>query len=430
MKRKIDVPFIFISILVGLVLGVIMELVFSRLPEFGTIPYVITYIMVFAIIMGLVVMLKSIIGEAFVNLGKVLIFVLIGLIALGGCSGLFEYLYELGFAKTETLKGDDVQYIFLIDDSGSMRKDHGYNDGENDPDGLRFDAVGEIIRGMEPTDKFAVYAFSNSTKCITEFGSEESEDYEIEDENYTEGGGTYFLSAIQTAIDDVCDENNEDVHTKIIVLTDGEPQDAHLYDDVIDECEDNNVSVSSVGFGDAKESFLERLAEDTDGIFVIDQDLDALTENLETLVQRTIPAPEADRHLLGRRNDATERSGLYIFLRILFLTLLGIIWTVVKLLLVGEKKFMLKSAIWSALLCALAAIVMETSLLFTWGDEVEIPVRIAFAALWACTIIPEDFIRGAGLDNRLHTGRSNIGGTIADDFASKSNGGGDSKSFL
>lgn len=421
MKRRLDVPFICISTLIGVLLGIFLEVILPKFVFNGL--YVVIFLGVFVIAIGAVVLLKSIIGEAFANLKRVMLFVLAGLVAFIGCTILFEYLYELGGNKTKVTKGDDAQYVFLVDDSSSM-----YQDGNNDPDDRRYDAIEEIICNMEPaTDRFAVYAFSNEVKRITEMGSENSKDYKFKPADIF-NGGTMMISSIEYIIEEVCED--PEIQTRIIVLTDGVPGDSHIYDEVKASCKDKNVSVSSVGFGRPDEAFLSKMAKDTGGKYVFSNNLDELTENLGTLVKTTTPAFPTNRYLLGCRRDSTEDSFLYGFLRVLFLILLGALWTVIKLLLVGEKKFMRMSAVWSVVLCAVAALIMELVLLFAPGFGVEIICRIIFAGLWACTIIPVDIIRGVNLDSKLHSGRSNASGTIADDFASKANEGRNSKSFL
>jgi len=422
MKRKIDKVFLIISIVIGIILGVVEEILYkNEIIEFNSrIPCITLYLFVFALILGIILLFKGLRNSTYVNFGKVMLLTLVATIAFVGCSALFEFLYELGGDKPKQHQASELQYVFLIDDSGSM-------DG-NDPDDRRYDAVESIVRNLTPTTQFAVYTFENETHCLTPMDSTNSSTYRFNHSIPSSGGGTYMITAIEDAMKDVC--GKDDVHTKVIALTDGQPSDDGFgrYSKLVRECVKEGVSVSSVGFGSPDESFLKELANSTGGTYVFSDNISSLTTNLETIVNaQTLPLGK-NRDLLGYRLDSTYDSFLYGFLRVLFLILLGILWTIIKLLLVGERKFTQSSAVLSVILCSLAAILAE--ILLTVGLE-DGPVRIMFCAMWACTLIPEAIYEKANFGNSLHSGQgSRNTGDLMNDFNTKSQEVGGPKSFL
>lgn len=399
MNRKIDKVFLIISIILGGIIALALNIGYG--VSFGgfasRIPVVIIYLTVFVILIGIIIMFKTLRSEAFVNLKKVMSITLAALIAFIGCSALFEFLYELNFVKNKKYDTKNLQYVFLIDDSGSM-------DG-NDPENKRYEAVEQIINNLEPTNEFAVYSFADETKKLTELGSTMSTNYKMpEYELY--GGGTYMITAINDAIDDVADPKN--VHTKMIILTDGVPSDrgfGFLFfskandDEVISRCRNENTSISSVGFGSPDEEFLTEMADSTGGTYVFSENLSSLVDNLDEIVNSKVNIKDKKRDLLGKREDGTASNVLYVILRILFLSLLGVLWSVIKLLMVGEKKFMRVSLIASIVLCALGAILLEVfTLMGLWAPL----VRVIFGMLWGCTVIPIKFQIKEKLDDTLN----------------------------
>lgn len=422
MKRKVDKVFLIVSVVVGIVLGIVEDALYkNKIIEFNSrIPCITLYLFVFALILGIIILFKGLRNSTFVNFGKVMTLTLIATIAFVGCSALFEFLYELGGDKPKQNQATELQYVFLIDDSGSM--------SGNDPDDKRYDAVEEIVKNLTPTNKFAVYNFADVTNCLTAMGTTNSSVYKFNDFVPTVGGGTYMINAIQDVIEEVCGNNN--VHTKIIALTDGAPSDAIFgkYSKMVRKCIEQGASVSSVGFGNPDENFLKELANSTGGVYVFSNNIASLTTDLETIVNaQTLPLGK-NRDLLGYRLDSTYDSFLYGFLRVLFLILLGLLWTVIKMLLVGEKKFTQSSAIVSIILCSLAAILCEVLLLVGVDHTI---VRILFCALWACTLIPEAIYQKTNLGNSLHSGQGNRNtGDLMNDFNAKSQEVGGPKSFL
>ena len=430
MKRTIDKAFLFISIAIGIVLGIILEVLYREgVVEFGNrIVLVVLYLGIFVLAMGVVLLIKGLQNGTFVNFGRVMLFTLLSIAVFVGGSVLFEYIYEMEF-DTGVAEVKDAQYVFLIDDSGSMN--------DNDPGNQRYDAIENIIRGMKPTNDFAVYTFENSTHLVTAMGTENSQNYTfVWPGRSHDNPGTYMLTAILDAIEDV---KGSTKNTEIIILTDGMPQldDRINLEPALQACKDNNASISAVGFGDADDSYMRDMANRTGGIFVWSNDYSELERGLGEIVKFVTAGTGANRDLVGYRADHRYDSFLYAFLRVLFLLLLGVLWTIIKMLLVGEKKYTLSSALISGFMCIGASILCEVLMHFGYGYamagvQFDTIARVMLCGVWACTIIPKNFVEKVSLDRELHSGRSgsSLTGDLTGDFNSKTRGGGESKSFL
>ncbi len=378
MKRKFDVVFTIISIVLGGLLGVAVTCLYDagRIAFTSRIPTVVLGFMAFILIMAIVLLVKGLTNGTFVHFGRVMAFTLAAFACFIGCSALFEFIYELGDNKPKSFNTTNVQYVFLVDDSGSM--------DTSDPSSERYAALESIVNNLNSDDKFAVYRFGSSIMCHTPLGQEQPGSYQISNSNLQSvGGGTALFGSIDYIISEVADPDN--VHTKIIVLTDGAPGDSGEVQ-TVDNSKDNNTSISAVGFGSSGAKLLNDLANSTGGTFVYVDDISALTSNLETIVNAPIKPLAKNRDLIGARADATYDSFLYGFLRVLFLILLGGLWTIVKMLLVGEKKFTRFATVMSITLCIVAALLCEAMF---YCDVFDGFIRVVFFALWACTLIPK-----------------------------------------
>ena len=133
------------------------------------------------------------------------------------CSIAFEFLYELQFGEE---KESSNSYIFVLDNSGSME--------ENDPQGMRFEAVENLLSEKAEDFKYAVYTFSDSAECIRGMNSKSvgtTYNYGINE------GGTAILATLQTLLSDIEEDKLilEDNKTHIILLSDGYATDINFF---------------------------------------------------------------------------------------------------------------------------------------------------------------------------------------------------------
>ena len=378
-RKKLDVVFLIISLIAGAVLWVGLEFLYRvNFSSTNRVFSILLYIAVFAIVMGLIILIKSKASDAYKDSSVVLKFTAIALVLLLAVTPLFEFLYELGDGIPDNNGVPSLQYVFLIDDSGSMDGEYG-----NDPTGYRYEAVQEIIKQMSADNQFAVYHFGMDVKCATQMGSVVPSEYSRNSVD-VDGSETNLRKAIQVSLDEVA--NPEKAHTKIIVLTDGFPYDMRWggQNKAIKLCLKKNASISSVGFGQPNEELMNELAEKTGGVYVFSDNIDNLLTSLQQVMSANVENIDKNRDLLGHRFDMTAGSALYAILRILFLALLGVLWTVAKMALVGDRHFSWKMTIISGVACALAAILVEC---MTAAGFADIIARFVFCVLWAMTPI-------------------------------------------
>ena len=503
--NKIDSLFIVISAILGAVFGMVAEFLFYRFSWIGTgVPMMLICMGVFAGGMSIAMVVRGMMKGDYVNPGKAIALGLVALIIFMGFTGLFEFIYERDITTTRVVTTPTVtttttttttengasssnsgnnqgtstttggyttedverrvvksalQYVFLIDDSGSMN----HPSWGNDQDDKRYDAVEQVVRGFNGYNKFAVYRFGTNLTVDVEMGAADASTYKFNRAGVKDGGETYLLTAIDKIIDRVDTSN---IATNIIVLTDGAPSDYRRYDRVVDKCNSKNVMVSCIGFGDADEAFLRQITDDTKGIHVINNDLSMLLHDVGQVVEYVtettrVPAENNantninnntqpntntssntntqegtttkittttsnDTDLLGRRNPL-HPSGLHMFMRIIFLIVLAFIWTVVKQLLSTDRNFSMSAAIITFVIAAVAALVVEFFIPFMPG----ILVRLVFYAMWGLTIVPEfEEVRTSMSGNVEFGGYTPLERNNADDFWNTPSTPGGTNSFM
>lgn len=378
MYFKLNKLFLIISLIFSIIYTGLGEIIYRI--DFGInsrIVNIVLYIIMFAILLSIVLIFRGISKKRYVKIGKLTKTILVLSLCFILLTPLFEFIYELGKGKIEIDKYDDIQYVYLIDDSGSMSS----NDENND----RYIAVEEIIRNMDKTDAFAVYRFADKAECVTELGSITSDNYRFNLQVLNIGGSTNLLSSINNIIKEI---ETRRINTKIIVLTDGSPSDNYFgkYNKVIKNCIKNNVSVSAVGFGSPNEKFLDDLAKSTGGIYVYSDSVDQLQNSLATVVDTVTASVSNNRDLLGYRLDYKAYNVLYILMRIIFLSILGVIWSMIKISLIGETLYADMVLKIMGLITCVAAVLLEVLLLVGVPDLL---VRMLFCISWSITLIPQ-----------------------------------------
>ncbi len=505
MKYKINSAFIAISVVIGILFGILNEI----LPIYhnwslGVIMMLITMAM-FAVIMSVVLIIRGFAANAFAYAGKTIGLALVFVIALIGLTGVFELLYEYkvdvkvtpgsvqqniiinqnnqqGFGQngqnnpqnggnsgsfgvnattsgTVTTSGYTTagQYVFLIDNSDSMSHPSLGNDVAN----VRFDVVEQTVNSQSFNVPWYVYIFGTDVSLEADRDSNSNGQLSLNRYSATDGE-TYLMSAIDEIVNDV---SNKNVATNIIVLTDGEPNDEDIYDNVVKKCVDNNVHVSCVGFGDADEAFMEKLATDTLGAWAFCDDVSNLIVDVGTVIEYTtttnVPSNNNNQNTSSNNyypnnnsqttvntttnvtpgSVSTTRTAvgnllgtrwgfslLHIFLRILFLVILALIWSLAKALLVGDTQFNMKIAIITFIIASIGAVMLELILLV--GIIPSFIARIIFFATWALTIVPEyydDYRGGSNIDLGGYTPLEN---NAASDFWNTPQNPGGTNSFL
>lgn len=121
---------------------------------------------------------------------------------------LLEYLYELN-PKQKII--EPTSYILVIDESGSMSR--------NDPEGLRYNAISEIMNSTDSPLPYMVYAFSSEPKILRDMGPMTENEAAF---TVTCDGATSIYETTLRILQDYKDAKwNGGTHPKLIFLTDG-----------------------------------------------------------------------------------------------------------------------------------------------------------------------------------------------------------------
>ena len=353
----------------GLFFWIIGEMFFSALTEKMWTPLGISlYFLFFTVIIAVLLIIFSISKvdaakkENKKNITDGLAFgaILMAGIVLFSC--LFEFLYELG--------GHDVSantsYVFLIDDSGSMG-------GTED---VRINAIKEVMENDGGKNPYAVYRFSDNAELIKPMDYYNPGDEE--NMNFISYGGTEILKSIKTILDDIKTGKLDKAGTcpKILLVSDGGAYSFGLKN-VTSKCVRNGISVSTIGVAGCNEGLLRKIADSTGGVFVYCDNVSQLSESLEQA-----KAVNTDRNLLSER-FVFKNNGLYCFLRILFLFILGIAWSFAKASIFTDESVKWETVIiFSVICCTTAVLLLE----FLSGTAISIKLlRLIFCVLWAVT---------------------------------------------
>ncbi|MBR5425727.1 MAG: VWA domain-containing protein [Clostridiales bacterium] len=167
---------------------------------------------------------------------------------------------------SEAYKESVFDIAFVIDYSASM--------DDNDPDRLRIEIVKQFISKLRDGQdqasviKFAKYAtvlvplskdktlLTNTVDSITNASSDGCDDE----------AGTNGSDGLHAALEELKASSSEGDFKYIIFLTDGEDNNtSYDYDVLIQDAIDNNITIFSIGMGEADETLLKRIAESTGG---------------------------------------------------------------------------------------------------------------------------------------------------------------------
>lgn len=307
-KKKMFIPALIVTILYGILWFFLGELIVNNLFNKIWNPIAVAvYVLAFVIpLIGILLLLS----RAAENLsrtaqlwgtGKAIGWLALSLAVTFLLTMALEFIYELDNSLTTP---KTTSYVFVIDDSGSM--------SVNDPDNLRVEAIGEIMKKEDIP--YCVYKFSEDAELIHEMSEYDQNDvYEFN----SDGGGTNILQSLYTVSQDMKDPGfGGGERPKVLLLSDGESYDDGLAE-VMREFVDLNVVVSTVGFGQVNTSLMQGIADRTGGIYVYCDDLNALSTDMEQAI-----TSGSTRTLLTPRSTRNNQI-LLLIMRILFLTMIG-----------------------------------------------------------------------------------------------------------
>lgn len=117
------------------------------------------------------------------------------------------------------------------------------------------------------------------------------------------------------------------------------------------------VSISTVGLGDVDERFLSDISGKTGGLSVTTDNVKALGSAMASVVRTT----NAERNLLSARAQV-NMNFLYVIMRIVFVTVLGVIFIGIKIAMTDESVNTSMIIMSSLSACFLGAVILEIGL--------------------------------------------------------------------
>lgn len=355
MDVKLDLKLLIATAIAGFVGFLIDQVLYSTLSDTMARPVLIALlVLVIALlccgVVWTVVALTDTTDDEFLFLdsrGRIAAGLAVCVVVLFLGTMLLEWIYD----HDKAISNGSSSYIFILDESGSMEG--------NDPELLRYDAVESAVQALPTDASYAVYMFSDSCISIRDMlPASAGTVSRPASADETMGGMTEISNALQVVFQDLQSGKLQGcVNPQVILMTDGYATDMGWLrgNAILTDYKKAGIPVSTVGLGNVDKSLLEKIASKTGGQFVLVDHADELALGFTNATVRT-----GDRDLISPRN-MSEGSTLYLFLRILFLTLIGAGVAFMKALAcAGEGSMML--LIEGAIAALVAAIVMEAGL--------------------------------------------------------------------
>lgn len=300
----------------GLVGYIISEILYNNMADTMNMPLLIgLYFMIIAVFIFIpVYLVSSIKGDVYRFTGKrknvLPFFFLVSISLIFIFSMLFEFLYEI--EKSEAVAPSS--YILALDVSGSM--------DSTDSERKVPEAVSKIVLQMEDGFPFAVYYFNHNTENISPMHNKTLADESV-DWNSGYNGGTAISGALEKILNDY--ESQIKAGTwlggtspKVLLMTDGYSGDDGIFNSRINSLiklyRKQGIQVSTVGTSQSNEMLMKKIADSTGGVFISVNDVDNIYDIMTSAINGT-----ASRNLISYRYRS---SGLLSFLRILFLTVI------------------------------------------------------------------------------------------------------------
>lgn len=277
------------------------------------------------------------------NTGSIFPFLIIGTLIVFAASSVLQFIYGL---ETPLSYHNATSYIFLIDDSGSM--------SGSDGNGLRYKAVGEVLESMDDSFPFMVYGFSSDAVVLRDMGPKSDGIPELT--GYA-SGGTEIKNALTRVLED-CKNGVWDggEAPKVILLSDGEATDFRNVSEILpllSEFVEEGISISTVGLIHVDENAMREIANATGGVYVSVEDAAGLAEAM-----KNAGTSHSVRDLVSIRYRR-KMDGLYGFMRIIFLIIIGAVLGLFKAVAYGDKDSTALILISSLIFSAIGSLFME-----------------------------------------------------------------------
>lgn len=329
---------LFIGVLVGGVAAFIIDTIL-----FQTLYRNIPNIVLFGLLMAIFTL--GILGGSLASttryskdFGKALLGVLVSAVIIFVAALIFEFLYELNFmpkkADTVPTEGSITDYVFCIDDSGSM--------GDNDSENQRYTALNDILSKLDETSNVGVIRFSDKIdqeSTLQALNAEQSDKLHALIDNPSMSGGTNFKKPLKRAYEMYKKLGIEGRNQIVVLLSDGEcslnvNRMAKKYNRL-------GIKICTVylGHGGYIPDVLQELANQTGGTAVSVQDADTLIQTFNEIVTTTnqtgTDAGKYSRFLWNPRSVSDQNNIWAMIIRVLFYALAGLFYGTALYMILG-----------------------------------------------------------------------------------------------
>ena len=169
---------------------------------------------------------------------------------------------------------ENIEIIFVIDDSGSMNR--------SDMENKRLEVARTLIDQLPANSKIGIVRFAQGTQILTEQMTEDRELAKtyLTTKYFESYGNTYMYDAINEGIY-LYESNSESTRKMMIVLSDGVSSRSYQHSDIVKRANENRVNIHTIGLGDCTDYFneyLKPLANNTGGSFYPASDANELSE--------------------------------------------------------------------------------------------------------------------------------------------------------
>lgn len=321
---KLDMKLLIATLIAGIAAAVadifLYDLLIGTMPRYLLLAILIAVVAVVVVVTIMVVaQVNNNTDDTFLFLcgkGPIILGVVVCMVLLLALTAGLEYIYE----REEIESVSASSYIFILDESGSMET--------NDADCERYTAVQNMMNNMPDQFPYAVYMFSNN--CVRIRDMLPVSDGLVErptDADSTMMGLTFISDALNVVYTDIQNGTiDAGSRPQVILLTDGIANDMDISTgtEILGDYANDGIIISAVGLGSSiDDDLMELIANSTGGSYIHVENAAQLAQGFSSAVI------SAQRDLLSERFMIT-RNGLYGFLRVLFLTLIGALFAFIK----------------------------------------------------------------------------------------------------
>ena len=219
-----------------------------------------------------------------------------------------------------------VEVVMVIDDSGSLGGDYGFNSstgnfmGGTDPSHQRLAVARNFVDNANENSKIGIVKFDSSASKVTSglvtcnaSGKNELKQLlDINNSVFDSRGTTYMYTGINLAFD-LFESNDPDVMKVIIVFSDGQAHDTEKHAQTLLAANNQDVTIYSVGLGANNsqyfENYMKPLATNTGGAFYMANNASNLKDIFEEITTMIDISTDSDGDGIADYYEDTIQDG-------------------------------------------------------------------------------------------------------------------------